>query len=222
MISKAHVREISCLNAKVDYTRNSQSERRNLSGYGTKDARQLIGQVTSAWTKLCCIAAGVTGQRDGAEDIVQQACAIAIEKNQSFESEGQFVMWLAGVVRRCALNERRKFYRRRTSATDPVTMANVQERNQPADVTQRSGELSENQMEFDDQVLAALNQLSADARTCLLLRTVEQLNYQEISELLAMPQGTAMSLVHRSRAKLRRLLADRNSRPPGSQGGDDD
>ena len=147
------------------------------------------------------------GTSEGAEDVVQQAFAIGVEKNLKFENEAQLVGWMAGVVRRCALNQRRKTNRRKTTATDPVVLANVEcgtyetntERN-------RVISLSATQTSFDDQVMHALMQLSPESRACLLLRTVEQLSYKEISALMKIPEGTALSLVHRSRKKLRMLL----------------
>jgi DNA-directed RNA polymerase specialized sigma24 family protein len=48
----------------------------------------------------------------------------------------------------------------------------------------------------------------------LLLRTVEKLSYAEIAALMDMPEGTAMSHVHRSKMALRERLS-RPSSPPG-------
>jgi DNA-directed RNA polymerase specialized sigma24 family protein len=42
----------------------------------------------------------------------------------------------------------------------------------------------------------------------LLLRTIEQMEYSEISKVLQIPEGTAMSHVHRARQHLRERLAD--------------
>jgi len=39
------------------------------------------------------IAAGITGEMADAEDIVQHAYSIAIEKNQSFDSRDKFLGW---------------------------------------------------------------------------------------------------------------------------------
>ena len=144
---------------------------------------------------------------DGAEDIVQQAFAIAVEKDLRFKSEGQLVAWLSGVVRRCALNHRRKIQRRKTQATDPTILSNVESENiATVKSSQEAMNLSTTQTSFDDEVVNALKQLAPDARACLLLRTIEQLSYKEIAQLMEIPEGTALSLVHRSRQKLRELL----------------
>ena len=154
------------------------------------------------------IAAGIVGNRSDAEDIVQQSIAIAIEKNMGFSSESHFVGWLTGVVRNCALNYQRKLARRNTKPTDPTTMTSVTSTaEQTSPIDSQTGELKPLQDSFDDRVKAALQEVAPDARSCLLLRTVEGLSYKEISELMNVPEGTAMNWVHRSKKKLRGILA---------------
>jgi RNA polymerase sigma-70 factor (ECF subfamily) len=62
------------------------------------------------------------------------------------------------------------------------------------------------QEHFDDAVMRALRQVDETPRACFLLRTLMRSSYREISELLGIPEGTAMSHVHRSRATLRQAL----------------
>lgn len=175
------------------------------------DVRAFAARCHSAFTKLACIAAGVTGSRDGAEDIVQQAIAIAIGKDNQFESDDDFVAWLGAIVKNCALNQRRKSARRKTYATDPVNLEHVEYAadSRPV-IDDKTGSLDPMQTSFDDRLQNALLTLSPDARSCLLLRTVEQLSYREISLLMQIPEGTAMSLVHRSKSKLREILGRAN------------
>jgi RNA polymerase sigma-70 factor (ECF subfamily) len=165
------------------------------------------------------IAAGITGNRSDAEDIVQQAIAIAIEKNMSFSSESHFTGWLVGVVRNCALNYQRKFSRRNTHPTDPNTMTSVLSVAEPVSpIDSQTGELKPLQNSFDDRVKAALQEIAPNARSCLLLRTVEGLSYKEISKLMNIPEGTAMNLVHRSKKKLREVLADNETSGKENEG----
>jgi RNA polymerase sigma-70 factor (ECF subfamily) len=55
--------------------------------------------------------------------------------------------------------------------------------------------------------MAALVEVGEVPRACILLRTVEGLAYPEIAKLLGIPEGTAMSHVHRTRQLLRTRLA---------------
>lgn len=175
------------------------------------DPHQFAAQFRSAYRRLTLVAAAVTGDRDAAEDIVQEAAMIAFEKAAQFTPGTNFAAWLAEIVRRCALNHRRKVRGRKTFAADPTTLGELNSGEAGLDeawpVRPHTGELSPDQSSFDDRLIAALNELAEDARCCLLLRTVEGLSYAEISALMNIPEGTATSHVHRSRAILRRRLA---------------
>ena len=156
------------------------------------------------------IAAGVIGKMADAEDVVQQAYSIAIEKNQSFDSRDQFLGWLAGIVKYCALNVRRKRIRRKTNSVDPTEIQNFVVDNNSLDESSKidGRDLESLKDSFDDDVMRALENISEDARTCMLLRSVQNLSYKEISKLMKIPEGTAMSMVHRARTSLRRELAN--------------
>ena len=77
------------------------------------------------------------------------------------------------------------------------------------------GRVDPQQHGFDDAVLAALNTLGETARACLLLRTILDLSYRELAETLEIPEGTAMSHVHRARAAMRKALDPANSSARG-------
>ena len=69
------------------------------------------------------------------------------------------------------------------------------------------GDIAIDQESFDDDVVAALMSLDETARACLLMKTVLDLPYREIAAALGVPEGTAMSHVHRARGALRERLA---------------
>ena len=188
-------------------------------------ARNFAERCRSASTRLACLAAGIIGDRRDAEDIVQQAILIAIEKNNEFESESHFLGWLAGIVRNCALNHRRKSARRKTQPTDPADMVVGAVGTITSPVNRETGTLKAFQGSFDDRMRSALQQITPKARSCLLLRTVEGLDYKEISILMDMPEGTAMNLVHRSKKKLRTILqpsGEREKNVPSIEGDKDE
>jgi RNA polymerase sigma-70 factor (ECF subfamily) len=51
-----------------------------------------------------------------------------------------------------------------------------------------------------------IQQLPEDHRQVILLREVEGMSYEEISQTLGIPRGTVESRIHRARASLRKLL----------------
>ncbi len=145
---------------------------------------------------LWCVAVGVVGERAQGEDIVQDAAMVALGKLDTFVPGSNFVAWMGQYVRYLALNERRKRDRRRRALEEGGEALILQTSAPPADP----------QALFDRSVARALASLSEAQRTCLLLKTVVELEYGEIAELLEMPAGTAMSHVSRARAKMRTLL----------------
>jgi RNA polymerase sigma-70 factor (ECF subfamily) len=54
----------------------------------------------------------------------------------------------------------------------------------------------------------ALEQLTPEHRAVILLREVEGLSYDEISDVLQCPRGTVMSRLHYAREHLRGILKD--------------
>ncbi len=62
----------------------------------------------------------------------------------------------------------------------------------------------------DSGLQQALTTLRPMEREALLLADVEGYTAQEIAELTGHPRGTILSLIHRSRGKLRRQLSRRN------------
>jgi RNA polymerase sigma-70 factor (ECF subfamily) len=56
------------------------------------------------------------------------------------------------------------------------------------------------------EVVQQMGRLSADQREVLLFAAVEEMRYEEIASVLAIPVGTVMSRLSRAREKLRRLV----------------
>ncbi|RIK81714.1 MAG: hypothetical protein DCC67_07930 [Planctomycetota bacterium] len=175
------------------------------------DPQVFAAHYRAAYSRLALVAYGMIGDRAAAEDIVQDAALIAFQRAGDFQPGTNFAAWMAEIVRRCALNFRRKAKHRRTYPADPAMLTRL-ERQPPKAAGLRSiaspaGDILDDQSSFDDELVRALNGLSPEARCCLLLRTVESLSYAEIAALMQMPEGTAMSHVHRSRTALRRALS---------------
>ncbi len=155
---------------------------------------------------LWLIAMGMTNDRHMAEDIVQETLAIAWRKSKQFEPTTSFSAWTAAIVRNVALNSRRKKSRQTLVNPEQLDSTPSQDATSKKSPINKVGRILPNQQEFDDRVVAALDDLSSAARSCLLLRTVTGLSYDKISELLDIAPGTAMSHVYRARKALRDRL----------------
>ncbi|MGQ0629056.1 MAG: RNA polymerase sigma factor [Phycisphaerales bacterium] len=162
------------------------------------DAAGFAERFAAASKALWGIAAAIVRDRTEAHDVVQEAAMVALSKLDEFDARSSFVAWAGQIVRFTALNEARRRRRSRQSATDPQIVVTLG-RNAPAQANSDAV--------FDRAVQQALDELDDTQRTCLLMRTTLDLTYPQISEALGIPEGTAMSHVHRARAAMRAALA---------------
>ena len=173
----------------------------------------------SCYRTLWLVAFSIVRDAGLAEDVVQESALIALGKMNEFRAGSSFDAWMGRIVQYVALNQARAKRRRSMQPVDSAPPPAVPITTQP-NVGQlellAQGQLSDNQELFDDRVMAALKRLAHVPRTCLLLRTVGGLDYTEIARVLRIPEGTAMSHVHRTRQLLRRELADLE---PAQRGG---
>jgi RNA polymerase sigma-70 factor (ECF subfamily) len=184
------------------------------------DAAAFAAEFRCAYRVLWLIAMGVLTDRHLAEDAVQEAVIVGLQKINSFEPGTNFTAWMGQIVRHIALNHRRKHLRNGAvsleKGPDPQS---DHRRTVSADnhkpVIDHKGVMRNETQHFDDRVLSALKSIGEVARACLLLRTIEGLDYKEIARVLDIPPGTAMSHVYRSRQTLREMLSDKTNKGTG-------
>ena len=178
-------------------------------------------QFASSFRLFWVVAAGIVKDPGLAEDVVQEAGLIGLSKLDQYRKGTNFKAWMCQIVRYVAINQSRKQVRRCTTTQDPGVLdrGTVSSRNDPSlDLRlTEEGQLPPEQSHFDDALMEALSSVSPVARACLLLRTIEEMDYARIAELLDIPKGTAMSHVHRARQLLRSQLTD--SRGPAPRPG---
>lgn len=157
---------------------------------------------------LWCLAASVLGRSAGADDVLQEAAIVALSKLAQFEPGTNFVAWTGRIVRFVAHNQRRKEARATPDPRDVEREPLAPWSDGPEfDPTLAHVEaIAVDGRTFDDRLQHALAGLGETARAALLLKTVLELEYAEIARVLSIPEGTAMSHVHRARAALRRSL----------------
>ena len=174
-----------------------------------------------AYGRLWLVAAALTQDRNDAEDLIQEAAIVGMKKFSLFDPDSNFAAWMSQIVRYQASNWRSKRTRRATHPVDPNAIDQDHSSDggvDPPSVSQSaSGSLGALADQFDDEVVDRLESLAAIPRACLLLRVIHNLTYDEIAETLAIPPGTAMSHVHRSRSKLRKQLAGDDQAEPSKR-----
>ncbi|MCP3916955.1 MAG: RNA polymerase sigma factor [bacterium] len=153
---------------------------------------------------LWTIAAAVVIDRTLVDDVLQEAAMIGLAKLDQFDPATRFEAWMGRIVRWVALNHARKRSRRGTRSADAALLDDLPSA-EPAGHLPDTRNWLEGE-HFDDELTEALRELGSTARACLMMKIVLELDYAEIARTLEVPQGTAMSHVHRACAKLRQRL----------------
>jgi RNA polymerase sigma-70 factor (ECF subfamily) len=140
---------------------------------------------------------GLCHNTDLADDLVQDCLERAVLHWQTRRADGNLRAWLFTILRNEFINDRRRLARHGASVSlDDLPIDPVVEGGQ-----ERSLQVSE--------VLSAVDRLSADDRSLMLLIAVEEFSYQEAADVLGIPIGTVMSRLSRARERLRSMLKER-------------
>lgn len=162
----------------------------------------------ACYPSLRVVAAAQAG-RSEADDVVQQAAIVALERLDRFEAGTDFRAWMAAIVRGVARNHRRSKTRRdrkhrALSDRSPRVGAAEARAEEPVPRVLRDARGVEVTFPegFDAKLRNAVDALGPLQAACLLLKTVHGHTYDEISEMLDVPPATARSHVFRARTSL--------------------
>ena len=169
------------------------------------------------------------GNRDDAAESAQDALVKVMQSLDGFREEARFTTWITRIAMNQALTRRRRRKVRDTVSLDtslrPAT--NPGPDDQASALRLHLADAREPEpsarVEQEDELRAvgeALAELDETFRAVLVLRDVEQMDYQGMAETLELPVGTVKSRLFRARLALRQKLADRDdatrSRPAPS------
>ena len=139
--------------------------------------------------------------REEAEDLVQETYAKALKGFGSFQPGTNFRAWIFRILRNTFLTSRSGL-----AATRTVPLETEDDQEQTVAVSRDTPESMLLEQAGQQQVQAALEQVPVIFREVLLLCEVEEMSYQEIADMLAVPIGTVMSRLYRARKALRAAL----------------
>jgi len=151
----------------------------------------------------------LSGNRDDAQDLAQEAFIRAYRAVGSFRSEADFGTWLHRIAVNVWLNHKRKSSARQFVYLDEPYLGNDGGEVR-REVAAGDGDPLQalEEMEFRGLVRTALNGLSEEHRTVLVLREIEGYSYEEVSRMLRCSLGTVKSRLSRAREAMRRKLTE--------------
>ena len=153
------------------------------------------------------IALRMTGDREDALDVSQEAFLKAYHALGNFRGESKFSVWLYRIVSNACLD----FLRERKRRAE-VSLSVGDDEDESAEVEIRDDSLSpETLLERKltrEAVQRGLLSLPEDQRKILLLREIQGFSYEEIGRILNLESGTVKSRIFRARRKLCEFLAE--------------
>jgi RNA polymerase sigma-70 factor (ECF subfamily) len=148
----------------------------------------------------------LTGDTARADDLVQDALARAWEKRRLWTAGSDLRAWLFTVMHNVFVNQRAMARHEKSHVSLDAEGEGREAWQIPVQATQYT------RMELQE-LMQHVGRLPVDQREVLLLAVVEELRYEEIAAVLAIPMGTVMSRLSRAREKLRAAFADNAAGP---------
>ncbi len=160
------------------------------------DAGAFDQLVTRHMRRAFGVAYRLMGQREDAEDLVQEAFLAVLERIDTFQPGRSFAPWFYRILVNRGLNARRS---RSLRTTDEIPESAASASVAP-DRAAEQGELRE-------ELRAALDALPERQRTVVELFELEGFSSPEIAGILEISEGTVRWHLHEARKALRRALA---------------
>ena len=144
-----------------------------------------------------------TSNRDAAEDLTQEVFVRIYRTLDQFDQrQGDLQNWLMRLARNLVIDD----YRKRQRAPQDSQGEDLEGHTYHLRSANSSPHVEMERRELGEQVQAGIDKLPPDLRTCVILRDIEELSYQEIVDLLRIPEGTVKSRINRGRIELAKIL----------------
>ena len=169
--------------------------------------------VVSQHRRIYAICYRFTGSPSDAEDLTQEVFLKLYRNLASFDAyKGSFQTWITTLARNLLVDHfRRTRLERATDSldasissedggSDGPTLADRLADPRPSQEAHASG------LELKVRIQQALAQLSPELREAVVFRDLEDMDYNEIAQVLRIPEGTVKSRISRGRGELARLL----------------
>lgn len=142
-----------------------------------------------------------------AQDLAQMTFIRLYRGAGHYRPVAKFSTYLFHIGRRLLINEYRRRQRKPAEPCDPADLQAVAD---------ESGHFRSDLNELEEAFQLALEKLSEDQRTAILLLKQQELSYDEICKIMGLPLSAVKTHIFRARQKLKVLLKDhlRGELPP--------
>jgi RNA polymerase sigma-70 factor (ECF subfamily) len=163
------------------------------------DAGAFEDLVTAYQHRVFAVAYRMLGNRAEAEEAVQEVFLRAYRALGDFRGEARLSTWLYAITSRLCLSRLGSAKRRLAHVRDEALLDGLVS-------AETSVATALEQREQQAALQRAISELPNDRRILVVLRDLEGLSYEEISQTLDLTLGTVRSRLHRARLELREKL----------------
>ena len=151
--------------------------------------------------KVFMVILGLLRNRDDALEVSQETFFRAYRKINSFKGGSSFYTWLYRIAVNMAIDAQRRLKRNPLDFRESMDGV-LEERDEVA--KDPFADVHDKQLRA--KLTEAINDLTPEHRSVIVLRTLEGLSYKDIGEILGCSEGTVMSRLHYARKKLQEKL----------------
>ena len=175
-----------------------------ISRFQNGDERAYVELVNRYKERLLNFVFQFLGDIEQAEDVVQDTMLRLYEKKHYYKEIAKFSTWLYTIARNLANTELRKKKRRKTTYLSQLS----KERQFEIPAVQDDVDQSLQNEFINDRIQSAINNLPEHSKVVIILRDIQELSYEEISNIVEVPLGTIKSRINRARIQLQAELID--------------
>ena len=188
--------------AEVKSVQDETVERALIKRASRGDADAFEQLLSGQETRMYAVALRMCGNREDAQDCVQEAMIRVYRALNSFKGQSSFSTWVYRVTMNSCLDELRKRKSRAATSLDAM----IDNGFAPSDDehTPERRALQSEQKRVLEKAIAALPE---DMRAAIVLRDIQGCSYDEIATILDTNVGTIKSRISRGREKLRGVLS---------------
>jgi len=145
------------------------------------------------------------GDIEQAQDVVQETMIKLYHKKHYYREIAKFSTWIYTIARNLANTELRNRKRKKT-----VYLSQMSRKEQDYEITAVQPNVDQNiENEFiRKRIYASIHKLDEHFKTVIILRDLEELSYEDISDIVGVPLGTVKSRINRARLQLQADLQD--------------
>ncbi len=188
------------------------------------DPKALSELLTSYQRRVYSICCRMVHDPERSRDLTQDVLLKVMNGLDGYDGRAKLSTWIIRITINTCLSDLQKQKVRQTASLDDLsTGSSSSDRSVelPASMGGQRELSGAEVVELGERRVAverALGGLDADARAILVLRDVQDLEYQQISEVLEVPVGTVKSRLFRARASFRTALEQEMARLSGTAG----